>query len=284
MIKIRSVQATDIRRCGEIMYSAFKTIAEQHNFPPDFPNADVTSGVLGMLNDAPPFDGFVAEQADWISGSIFVSRRSSVGGISIVTVDPESQNRSIGRQLMQAGMSHLAEQGHTRQQLIQAGFHSRSLCLYAKLGFVATELLSTLVGNPIDVSIPNREVRPATQEDADACNALCTQVHGFDRSGEVYGAIEQGAAIVVESDHGISGYSTGVSFIGHAVGESNEDLKALIAATKEIPNPGVMIPTTNGELFRWCLDNGLRVNQQLTLMDTNPSESPKGVYWPGILC
>lgn len=284
MSNIRPVQAADIRRCGEIMYLAFKTIAEQHNFPPDFPNADVTSDVLGMLNGAPVFDGFVLEAGGSISGSIFVSRRSSVGGISIVTVDPESQNRSIGRQLMQAGMSHLSDEGHTRQQLIQAGYHSRSLCLYAKLGFIATELLSTMVGEPTINSIPGREVRPANQEDADACNALCTQVHGFDRSGEVYGAIEQGTAMVVESDHGISGYSTGVSFIGHAVGESNEDLKALISATKEITNPGIMIPTTNGELFRWCLDNGLRVNQQLTLMDTQPSGSPNGVYWPGILC
>ena len=284
MSNIRPIETADIRRCGEIMYLAFKTIAEQHNFPPDFPNADVTSDVLGMLNSAPVFDGFVLEGEGSVSGSIFVSRRSSVGGISIVTVDPESQNRSVGRQLMQTGMSHLAEQGHTRQQLIQAGFHSRSLCLYAKLGFVATDLLSTMVGGPINKTIPGREVRPATQEDADTCNALCTKVHGFDRSGEVYGAIEQGTASVVESDQGISGYSTGVSFIGHAVGESNEDLKALIATAEEITNPGLMIPTTNGELFRWCLDNGLQVNQQLTLMDTEPSGPPNGVYWPGILC
>ena len=284
MSNIRPIEVSDIRRCGEIMYLAFKTIAEQHNFPPDFPNADVTSDVLGMLNEAPVFDGFVLEEEGSIFGSIFVSRRSSVGGISIVTVDPESQNRSVGRQLMQAGMSHLSDGGHTRQQLIQAGYHSRSLCLYAKLGFIATELLSTMVGEPTSKSIPGREVRPAKQEDADACNALCMQVHGFDRSGEVYGAIQQGTASLVESENGISGYSTGVSFIGHAVGESNEDLKALIASTKEITNPGVMIPTTNGELFRWCLENGLRVNQQLTLMDTQPSGSPNGVYWPGILC
>ncbi len=48
MIDIRPVRAEDIPRCGEIMYLAFKTIADQHNFTPDFPNADVTSGMLGM--------------------------------------------------------------------------------------------------------------------------------------------------------------------------------------------------------------------------------------------
>jgi predicted N-acetyltransferase YhbS len=284
VLDIRPVQAADIPRCGEIMYLAFKTIADQHNFLPDFPNADVTSGMLGMLNDAPVFDGFVAEEEGSIGGSIFVSRRSPVGGISVVTVDPESQNRAVGRQLMKRGMASLADQGHTRQQLIQAGYHSRSLCLYAKLGFIASDLLSSMTGEPIKVAIPGRTVRPANESDADACDQLCRQVHGFDRAGEVAGAIAHGTAAVVESDDGISGYTTGVGFAGHGVGISNEDIKALIASAEEFSGPGVIIPTTNGDLFRWCLENGLQVTQQLTLMDTEPSGPANGCYWPGILC
>ena len=284
MIEIRPVQSADVPRCGEIMYLAFKTIAEQHNFPPDFPNSDVTSGMLGTLEDASVFDGFVAEEGSSIVGSIFVSRRSSVGGISVITVGPETQNRAVGRQLMEVGMASLVDQGHTRHQLIQAGYNSRSLSLYAKLGFIATDLLSTMSGDPINIDIPGRVVRPARQEDADACNLLCRRVHGFDRAGEVAGAIEQGSASVVVGDREISGYTTGVGFAGHAVGKSNEDLKALIASVDEFSGPGIIIPTTNGELFRWCLDNGLRVTQQLTLMDTVPSGRPNGSYWPGILC
>lgn len=284
MIAIRPVVAEDIPRCGEIMYQAFKSIAEQHNFPPDFPNAEVTSGMLGMLHNAPVFDGFVAEENNSICGSIFVSRRSSVGGISVITVDPASQNRTAGRQLMDVGMSSLSDQKHTRQQLIQAGYHNRSLCLYAKLGFVATDLLSSMTGEPIKAKIPGRVVRPATQDDMEACNALCRQVHGFDRAGEVAGAIAHGTAAVVESDQGITGYTTGVGFIGHGVGATNEDVKALICSVDEFTGPGIIIPTTNGELFAWCLNNGLRVTQQLTLMDTHPSAPPQGSYWPGILC
>ena len=45
-----------------------------------------------------------------------------------------------------------------------------------------------------------------------------------------------------------------------------------------------LLLTTNGELFRWCLEKGLRVTQQLTLMDTAPAGSPNGAYWPSILC
>jgi L-amino acid N-acyltransferase YncA len=284
MIDIRPVQAADVPRCGEIMYLAFKTIAEQHNFPPDFPNVDATSGLLGMMADAPVFDGFVAEEAGSIYGSIFLSRRSAVGGISVITVDPISQNRMVGRQLMDTGMAHLADQGHKRQQLIQAGYHSRSLCLYAKLGFIATDLLSVVTGNPVDVEIPGRFVRQAKPEEAEVCNALCRQVHGFDRPGEVAGAIEHGMAVVVESEDGISGYASSIGYAGHGVGLSNEDLKALIVSVDEFSGPGVIIPTTNGELFKWCLENGLKVTQQLTLMDSAPSSPANGYWWPGILC
>jgi predicted N-acetyltransferase YhbS len=283
-IELRTAKASDIPACATAMYEAFRDIAERHNFPPDFPSAEVAGGLLNSLLGVPDVDAFVAEQEGTIAGSIFVSRRSPVGGISIVTVDPKVQNRAIGRQLMLHGMECLDQQGHTRQQLIQAGYHSRSLCLYAKLGFIATDLLSNMYGGPITEEIPGRTVRQATEGDADACNALCRKVHGFDRAGEVAGAISQGKASVVESDDGITGYTTGVGFVGHGVGASTYDLKALIASVDEFIGPGVLIPTTNGDLFRWCLENGLRVSQQLTLMDTSPAGPPDGAYWPSVLC
>lgn len=283
-IELRAAEENDIPACGTAMYEAFRDIAERHNFPPDFPSAEVAGGLLNSLLGVPDVDAFVAEQDGEIAGSIFVSRRSPVGGISIVTVDPNVQNRTIGRQLMLHGMECLDRQGHTRQQLIQAGYHSRSLCLYAKLGFIATDLLSNMYGGPISEDFPGRTVRQATEGDADACNALSQSVLGFDRAGEVAGAIRHGTASVVETDGEITGYTTGVGFVGHAVGASNDDLKALIASVDEFMGPGVLIPTTNGELFRWCLEKGLRVSIQLTLMDTAPGGSPNGAYWPSVLC
>lgn len=283
--QIRPAEEEDVRPCAEIMYRAFKDIAEQHNFPPDFPHTDAASDMLGMMMEAPKFDSFVAEEAGEPVGSIFLSRRSPVGGISVLTVKPEAQDRGIGRSLMEHGMDHLGEQGHTRQQLCQAAYHNRSLCLYAKLGFVATESLSNMTYEPIEAEVPGRQVRPATDEDAAACNALCRQVHGFDRAGEVAGAIGRGTAKVVEDEDGLSGYTTGVGFIGHGVGRSNEDLKALIASADDFAGPGLLVPTGNDELFEWCLDNGLRLRQQFILMDTEPEDPPgEGVYWPAILC
>jgi predicted N-acetyltransferase YhbS len=283
-IHFRKVLPDDIAACGEAMYLAFKDIAERHGFPPDFPNGEAAGGLLDFLLASPGMEAVLAEEGGKILGSIFLSNRSEVGGISVITVHPNAQNRTLGRQLMLHGMTHLNDQGHKRQQLVQAAYHNRSLCLYAKLGFIASDMLSNISGGPVKAKIPGREVRLAGESDLDACNDLSIKVHGFDRNGEVVSAIAQGSAKVVESDRGITGYTSGVGFIGHAVGESNEDLKALIASVHEFVGPGILIPTGNDELFRWCLDQGLRVVQQMVLMDTAPSGPPNGVYWPAVLC
>lgn len=284
MPEFREVQAGDVPACGAVMYEAFRDIAERHNFPPDFPSADAAGGLLATMLEAPGFGALLAEEDGKVIGSIFVSLRSPVGGISAVTVDPKVQNRSVGRQLMDRGMGLLAEHGHARQQLVQAAYHNRSLCLYAKLGFVAAEMLSNMRGGGIRAKVAGRTVRAAGTGDAGARNALCRKVHGFDRAGEVANAIAQGTAAVAESGGRITGYSTGVGFTGHGVGESNDDLKALIASVDEFDGPGILIPTANGELFRWCLEHGLRLVQQMTLMDTAPSGPANGAYWPAVLC
>jgi len=283
-VSFRDAKPADIPASAEIMYQAFTDIALNHNFPPDFPHAEATGGILSMLLEAPIFDAIVAEEDGKILGSIFVSRGSEVGGISVITVDPNAQNKSVGRGLMERGMARLSEQGHSRQQLVQAAYHNRSLCLYTKLGFTACDMLSHMVGDPVEAEMPGRTVRPAFIDDMDACNALCRTVHGFDRAEELSGSVHMGTAHVVECDGVISGYNTGVGFVGHGVGLSNDDVKAMIAFAPEFMGHGIMIPTSNGELFRWCLDNGLRLNQQLTLMDTAPTGPVNGAYWPNILC
>jgi hypothetical protein len=67
------------------------------------------------------------------------------------------------------------------------------------------------------------------------------------------------------------------------MGESNDDLKALIAATPEFFGAGFLLPTRNGELFRWCLNNGLRVVQPMTLMSKGLYNEPRGAFLPSII-
>jgi hypothetical protein len=166
---------------------------------------------------------------------------------------------------------------------VQDAFHNRSLCLYTSLGFVTREPLSVMQGEALDLRLPGYVVRPATAQDADACNALCHRVHGFERSGEVADSIARGSALVVEHLERISGYTTQIGFIEHAIGETNEDLKALIGAAPDFFGPGFLVPTRNHELFRWSLEQGLRLVKQMTLMTTGLYNEPAGAWLPSVM-
>jgi GNAT superfamily N-acetyltransferase len=266
-----------------ICYAAFKAIAEQHHFPPDFPNPEVATQLLSGLLSHPGFYAVVAELEGHVVGSNFMDERSVIAGIGPITVDPTVQNRTIGRLLMQHALQRAAQQRFPGVRLVQAAYHARTLALYTKLGFTVQEPLATLQGPPIAVQIPSYTVRPATETDIVAGNLVCQRVHGHDRGGELREAIQQGSARVVEHGGRVTGYATAIAFFGHAVGETNEDVKALLGAALEFPDPGFLLPVRNGELFRWCLDHGLRVAQTNTLMSYGLYNAPAGAFLPSIL-
>lgn len=282
-IKLRSGTPKDAEVCGRICYHAFKTISEAHGFAPDFPAPEVAIGVLTRMLGNPKFYSVVAEVDGRITGSNFLDERNTIAGVGPITVDPAVQNRAIGRRLMDAVHQRATEKNFAGVRLIQSGFHTRSLSLYAKLGYDVREHLACMQGNAIEISIPGHVIRPAAQVDLENCNRLCREVHGHDRGGELEDAIARNSATVVEHDGRITGYATVVGFFGHAVGETNNDLKALIGATKEFAGPGFLLPTRNGELFRWCLNNGLRITQPMTLMSKGIYNEPTGAFLPSIL-
>jgi len=89
--------------------------------------------------------------------------------------------------------------------------------------------------------------------------------------------------VVLHGDK-IMGYTCGLTYFNHSVGLANDDLKALISSAIDYyGGPGILIPTRNTQLFRWCLNNGLKLVQQLTLMTTGLYNEPAGFYMPSIL-
>lgn len=281
---IRKAIPADAEICGKICFEAFGTLANHHNFPPDVPNVGVSIGLLSMMFSHPGFYCVVAEQGGKIIGSNCLDERTPIAGVGPITVDPATQNRAAGRQLMQAVMNRAAERKFAGIRLVQAAYHNRSLSLYAKLGFVVREPLSCMQGPSIQKTPPGYRVRAAQAEDLSACNDLCLRVHGHDRGGELNDAIQQGTAVVAESrGRRVTAYASSLAFFGHAVGETNEDLQALIATATEFPGPGILVPIRNAALFRWCLESGLRVVQPMTLMTVGLYNEPTGAYLPAIL-
>ena len=138
-------------------------------------------------------------------------------------------------------------------------------------------------GPALHLRVEGNAVRVATEADLDAANALCQRVHGHTRAGELRVALAQGAASVVERDGRLTGYTTGIGFFGHAVGETTQDVQALIGAADAFAGPGFLVPTRDAALMRWCLQSGLRIVQPMTLMTMGPYTEPRGTFLPSIL-
>ena len=282
-LTLRSGTMADAQACGDICYRAFATIARQHDFPPDLPSADVGVGLLTALLTRPDVYSVVAEAEGRVIGSNFLWESTRVAGVGPNTVDPDGQNSAVGRALMSDVMARARERGFAGTRLVQSAYHNRSLALYTKLGFDAREALSNFQGPPINKTLAGHAVRAATAADVDGCDTLCRAVHGHDRRAEVLEAATHGTATVVERLGRITGYSTLVGFFGHSVAETNDDLKALIAAAPMFAGPGFLLPTRNSDVFRWCLANGLRVVQPMTLMSIGLYNEPRGAFMPSVL-
>jgi predicted N-acetyltransferase YhbS len=208
---------------------------------------------------------------------------SRIFGVGPITVDPAAQNLGIGRMLMNAVMDRAKQQGAAGVRLVQAAFHNRSLSLYAGLGFDIREPLACMQGQTRQRSIAGCAVRPAQTADLEACNALARQVHGFDRNAELVQAIGHGTARVAERGGRVTGYATDLAFFSHATAETNTDLQALVASAEAFGGPGILVPARNNSLFRWCLANGLRVVQPMTLMSVGLYSEPAGAWLPSVL-
>jgi len=282
-VVIRRAKPEDAQTCGQICYAAFHKVSTDHNFAPDLPAPEAGIGILTMMFSHPGFYCVVAEQGGRVVGSNCLDERSPVLGIGPITVDPAAQNSRVGRLLMDAVIDRAASRHAPGVRLVQAAYHNRSLSLYAKLGFDAREPLSCMQGAALNLGIEGCTVRKATASDLDPCNRVCQAVHGHHRGGELNDAIHQGTATVVERGGRITGYATTLAFFGHAVGETNPDVESLIGAAEAFGGSGILVPTRNAELFRWCLNHGLRIVQPMTLMTMGLYNEPAGAYLPSIL-
>ncbi len=281
-LTIRQATPADAAVAGKICFEAFYKINSDHNFPADIPSPEIATGFCTELFRHPRFYNVVAEEGGRIIGSNCLDERSSIFGIGPITVDTTTQNRGVGKALMHAVLDRVRQQNAPGVRLVQAAFHNRSLSLYTNLGFAVREPLTVVSGTTVTRQIGGCHVRPAETADLEACNVLCEKVHGHHRGGELSDGIAQGTAMVVERHGRITGYTSLMGFFGHSLGEVNVDLMALIAATPMFHGPGIFVPSRNTELFRWCLAQGLRVTQPMTLMSMGLYNEPAGVFLPSV--
>jgi hypothetical protein len=162
----------------------------------------------------------------------------------------------------------------------------RSLSLYASLGFEVKEPVVVMTGKPSGPPLDGAEVRPLREGDLEQCEALCTKVHGFARTGELRDAIQAFTPFVAVRNGRITAYASSFSFwpMNHGVAESEEAMKALLrGAGAKVSEPIAYLAPLRSGLFRWSLQEGLRSVKPMNLMALGAYQEPRGSWFPSVL-
>jgi ribosomal protein S18 acetylase RimI-like enzyme len=286
-LRLRPARPDDAGSVARILYAAFAGIHDRHRFPRDFPTLEAAAGLAGAFIAHPSIWGVVAERDGRIVGSNFADERGSVRGVGPITVDPDVQESGVGRRLMEAVMDRSA--GAEGIRLLQDAFNTRSMALYAALGFEITDPVALVSGRLDSAPAAGYDVRPLTDDDLAPAAALSLRIHGYERTAELADALASrpGESFAAIRDGRLVGYATTLTVFpaAHAVAESAEAMSALIAgalATTDAP-ASFLLPTRQHELFRWALAAGLRVVKPMNYMVTGHHREPAGAWIPSVL-
>ena len=283
-VTLRPVEPADADACAQIVFEAFGAIQDHHRFQRDFPALEAAAGLLGMFVPHPMIWGVVAEIDGRVVGSNFLDERGPIRGVGPITVAPEGQDSGVGRQLMQAVLDRGA--GAAGVRLLQDAFHMRSLALYESLGFDVKEGVAVITGKPRSELAAGIEVRSLQEDDLEACEALCKKVHGYERTNELRDAMQAFSPFVALRDGQVVAYASAVSFwpMNHGVAETEDDLKALLlGAGAAAPEPLAFLVPLRSRVFRWCLEEGLRLVKPMNLMALGDYREPRGAWFPSVL-
>lgn len=287
-MNIRPITPADAENVGKNLYSAFCGIADQHNFPHDFPSGDAAMQMAQMCIHNPDTLGIVAEtESGEFLGSNFLWRHNPIYGVGPISVVPNAQSKGIGRELMNKVIEAGKEAPGIR--LVQDAFNTTSLSLYASVGFEVKEPLVIMQGVPLDKASvsPQTQVRLLAAEDYDACDALCQKIHGFDRGGELKFIAQMLPGVVALREGRIVAYASAPNLwqLNHAVAETTDDMQNLLIGAANLTGQpiSILLPTRQAELFRWCLNQKLRVVKPMTLMSMGDYQEPRGCFLPSVL-
>jgi GNAT superfamily N-acetyltransferase len=282
----RPIEPADGGDAARVVYEAFAGIHDHHRFARDFPTIEAATGLTDGFIAHPSIWGVVAERDGRVVGSNFLDERGPIAGVGPITVDPQAQGEGVGRRLMQAVLERGS--GAAGIRLLQDAFNTRSIALYASLGFEVKEPIALIGGTLARPPAASAAVRPLTRDDLDACERLQLAVHGFDRTAELRDALESPGLepLVAVRDGRIVAFATTLTFFpaAFATAESEADMWDLIAgALAGGATASFLLPTRQHELFRRVLAAGLRVVKPMTYMAVGEYREPRGAWLPSVL-
>jgi hypothetical protein len=111
-------------------------------------------------------------------------------------------------------------------------------------------------------------------------------VHGFERINELRDCLQGFIPFVALRASQIVGYASASTewSANHGVAEAEDDMKALLLGINASTTDTLsfLLPIRQTSLFRWCLDQGLRIVKPMTLMAMGDYQEPKGCYFTSV--
>ena len=281
---IRRMEEKDIERAGEVMVSAFNDVFTRHGYQPPFPSRDVGIEIARAYWQREPQESFVAVDNGRVVGSGFLHLRGDTAGIGPITVDPASQAKGAGKELMMAVIRTGRRCPSLR--LVQDAFNTTSFPLYSKLGFVTYGTVLGLTGQVLrPASRPRAHtIREMTIDEVERVAALDSKLTGITRLQDLQFFAAQPPQLVSLSVGKLTGYlsllrSGPTTFLGPAAATEPAILRSLIARAVEMEQGKVLrmrLPARHQESLLDVLKMGFRVDQLQTYMVRGPWKQPKG--------
>ena len=272
-----------VSELGRICFEAFKSIHDRHAFPRDIPNVEMARHIIGLFISEKNFHGVAARVDGRVVGSNFISGTDPVGGVGPITVDPAFDGRGVGRALMEAVLDFARQKGMEQVRLQQDSFNTKSLSLYASLGFDVRTPVGLMDAKPAPTADPT--VRPATLADLPVLDELSHRLYQCSRRGEVTMLLRMNLPVFLRERGGkITGYFI-PGFLGHGAVETEADALALIGeAMRQVPRESAIFfcPLILGNFYRAVLKSGHRLRKVMTYMTLGPYEPPEGIWLPSI--
>lgn len=282
-ITYRPPTQNDVPAIAQVLFDGFGSIAKAHNFPLDFESIEQAMGLAGAFTGKAAFFGMLAVDGDRVVGCNYLDKRNPIAGVGPICIDPANQAKGIGRRLMQEILDRARSFKGVR--LVQDAFNTRSMSLYASVGFEVKEPLVLMRGRCKNAKI-GAALRPMTDSDLPACAELCKRIHGFDRTGELRESIQMFRPHVLERGGKIVAYASSpwMWFMNHGVAETENDMRELLLGLSAAGNDPLMmlIPTRQAALFKWLLAEKLQVVKPMTLMAMGQYQEPAGIWYPSV--
>lgn len=288
-VRVRDFEPDDLGPLGDVVYEAFRGVAEAHGFRPAFGSPDQARLLLNTFHATELATMVTAVDASGVAGSASMNIRGEAAGIGPVAVGPNAQAGGIGRAMMVELLRRADAEGVRSVCLTQATYNVVSFSLYSKLGFVVRDMHVHVEGRIDAPEVDTTGVREMRAGDVAAASALDARLTGFRREPDFALLRSIGPGWVLERDGVLRGYlltlDAGHIHLGPAGAEDDEALMALIAAAaRALPGAtlGANAVVSQPRLLRWLLECGLQVADIGSYMVRGDYTPPKGRHLRGL--